>query len=348
VRLDIPRDDRRDVRRREEEVPPPPPISRVSEPIQIRVPASPLTRRVEKLQKRASENLAHHIMLPRQDRSIEPDRDPVDKRRQIEHRPRRTREGVALSIRGLRLRPEEQTLLAETGRFRVLAVKDIARTIYGGDERALQTDLRYLEERDLIRVNGVPARNDGRWVRPERIEVVTLTKYGKQLASETAKLPLDQRLYHGLVKPREVEHDTQIYRAYLKEAERIERGGGKNLRVELDFELKHKVQKGIYAARKAEPDRDLQEIRQEVAQRLDLPFIRNKIEIPDARIHYELDQGSRTAFSDIEVVTASYRPQHLRAKEQAGFRTYASPSDRAAMSARIEDEHHTLDWVLEL
>ena len=93
---------------------------------------------------------------------------------------------------------------------------------------------------------------------------------------------------------------------------------------------------------------DLQEIKQEVAQRFDLPHIHNKLEIPDARIHYEPDQGSQAAFSDIEVVTAAYRPQHLRAKEQAGFRTYASSSDRAALSARIEDEHHTLDWVLDL
>jgi len=212
----------------------------------------------------------------------------------------------------------------------------------------LQTDLRYLEDQDLVRVDTVATRNDGRWVHPERIEVVTLTKYGKQLGGEAGKIPLDQKLYHGLAKPRKVEHDTQIYRAYLKEAERIERGGGKNLRVELDFELKHKVQKAIYAARKAEPDRELQEIKQYVAQRLDLPYIRNKIEIPDARIHYEQDRGSQAAFSDIEVVSAAYRPQHLRAKEQAGFRTYASSSDQAAMSARIEDEHHTLDWVLEL
>jgi hypothetical protein len=347
LRLDLPHDERRYVRPQEAEAAPPRTPTQV-EPAQLRVPASPLTRRVERLQERARENHAHYAAQPRRDRSIEPDHDPVDKRRQVEHRPRRTRDGIALNIRGLRLRPEEQALLAETGRFRVLAVKDIARTIYGGDNQALQTDLRYLEERDLVRVNTVPARNDGRWVRPERIEVITLTKYGKLLAHETGKFPPDQRLYHGLVKPREVEHDTQIYRAYLKEAERIERGGGKNLRVELDFELKHKVQKALYAARRAEPERDLAEIRQEVAERFDLPFIRNKIEIPDARLHYEPDQGSQAAFSDIEVVTAAYRPQHLRAKEQAGFRTYASSSDRAALSAKIEGEHHMLDWVLDL
>jgi hypothetical protein len=341
MRLDIPFEEPRSIRRRESEVPP---ASEVEPP---RVPESPITRRLERLQQRAQENHAHYVAQPRPERPREPNREP-DRPRQKEHRPRRTREGIAVNIRGLRLRSEEQTLLAETGRFRVLAVKDIARTIYGGDKRALHTDLRYLEERNLVRVDTVPARNDGRWLRPQRIEVVTLTRHGEQLAHETGKFPLDQRLYHGLVKPREVEHDTQLYRAYLKEAGRIEHAGGKNLRVELDFELKHKVQKALYAARKAEPERDLAEIKQEVAERFELPHSHNKIEIPDARIHYELDQGSQTAFADIEVVTAAYRPKHLQSKAQAGFRLYASSSDKASLSAKIEDEQHTLDWVLDL
>src|SRR5260370_14728820 len=252
MRLDIPFEAHRSIRRRESEVPPP---SEVEPP---RVPESPIARRLERLQQRAQDNHAHYAAQPRLERPQEPNHDPR-RPRQKEHRPRRTREGIAVNIRGLQLRPEEQTLLAETGRFRVLAVKDIARTIYGGDKQALETDLRYLQERNLVRVDTVPARNDGRWVRPERIEVVTLTKYGKLLAHEIGNFPPDQRLYHGLVKPREAEHDTQIYCAYLKEAERIERGGGKNLRVELDFELKHKTQKGLYAARNAEPELDCAE-----------------------------------------------------------------------------------------
>jgi hypothetical protein len=341
MRLDIPFEEPRSIRRRESEVLP---LSEVEPP---RVPESPITRRLERLQQRAQENHSHYVAQPRSERPREPNHEP-DRPRHKEHRPRRTREGIAVNIRGLRLRPEEQTLLAETGRFRVLAVKDIARTIYGGDKQALETDLRYLEERNLVRVDTVPARNDGRWLRPQRIEVVTLTKYGERLAHETGKFPLDQKLYHGLVKPREVEHDTQIYRAYIKEAGRIEHAGGKNLRVELDCELKHKVQKALYAARKAEPERDLAEIKREVAERFELPHIRNKIEIPDARIHYELDQGSQTAFADIEVVTAAYRPKHLQSKAQAGFRMYASSSDKASLSAKIEDEQHTLDWVLDL
>ena len=149
-------------------------------------------------------------------------------------------------------------MLAETGRFRVLAVKDIARTIYGGDKQALRNGSPISAKNGIWSgsIPSPPEMTDAGFA-PSASKSSRSPKYGKQLAHETGKFPLDQKLYHGLVKPREVEHDTQIYRAYLKEAERIERAGGKNLRVELDFELKHKVQKAIYAARKAEPERDL-------------------------------------------------------------------------------------------
>ncbi len=264
-----------------------------------------------------------------------------------EQRPRRTREGVAVDVRGVQLRQEEQQLLREAGRFRVVAVKDVTQTIYRGDERAMRTDLDYLQKHGLVSVDSVAPRNDGRWLTKPRIEVVTLTKEGERLAHETSGVSPDQKLYHGLVKRREAEHDSQIYRAYLKEAERIEKNGGSNLRVELDFELKSKVQKSIYAAHKADSERDMTDIKREVAEQHELPFVRNKIEIPDARIHYDMEQGSRTAFSDVEVVTAAYRPGHMQAKSQAGFRMYASASDNSRLGT-IEDEQHTLDWVMDL
>jgi hypothetical protein len=280
-------------------------------------------------------------------RKHDQEQEPASRKREPEHRPRRTREGVAAEIRGIRLRPEERQLLAETGRFRVLNVEDVARTIYKGDERALRTDLEYLRDRGLISVNSVAPRNDGHWTPRKRIEVVTLTKAGERLAHETSGFAPNQKLYHGLVKPREAEHDSQVYRAYLKEAERIEKAGGTNLRVEIDFELKSKVQKAIHAAQRADRGRDMGEIKREVAAQHELPYVRNKIEIPDARIHYDMDQGSHTAFSDVEVVTAAYRPGHMKAKAQAGFRMYASASDRSRL-ATVEDEQQVLDWVMDL
>ena len=313
--------------------------------VDLPLPQSPLDERLQHIRPTGSDRKRDEKPKPSPESGDHETRSR--RRREPETRPRRTRGGVALEVRGVRLRPEERQLLIEAGRFRVLAVKDVAKTIYNGDERAMKSDLEYLREKGLVVVDSVSPRNDGHWLARPRIEVVTLTHTGERMTREVGDLRADQRLYHGLVKPREAEHDTQIYSAYLKEAEKIERAGGKNLRVELDFELKSKVQKAIHAARKSDPDPEMGDIKRKVAQEFELPYVRNKIEIPDVRIHYELDQGSRTGSSDIEVVTAAYRPAHMRAKEQAGFRLYASSSDRSRLG-KIEDEQHLLDWVMEL
>jgi hypothetical protein len=313
---------------------------RKSEPL---VEQSPLDRRVQGLKEQASRN--HFPEVPR--RQYE-NRQSVEAPIKHSERHVRSRHHLGSDIAGIRLHPEEKALLGETGRFRVVSLKDAAESFYGGDERALRSDMRFLKEKGLASVDIVNERRDGRSQSIERIEVITLTRAGEKLARLSNSFAPDQKLYHGLVKPREAEHDAQIYRAYRAEWGEIEKEGGSNPRVLLDFELKSQVQKAIHAARKEEPDRDMQEIKQQVAAEQLLPFIDGQIQIPDARIEYELGQGSRSGFSDIEVVTAAYRPGHLRAKVQAGFQTYVSGRDAASVSRQIEGEHHLLDHILDL
>ncbi|MHB1938361.1 MAG: hypothetical protein ACYCOR_17530 [Acidobacteriaceae bacterium] len=285
------------------------------------------------------------LELPRRDHTHQR---VVEEKREIarrERRPDRTRHpAIAL---GVHLRPEERTVLHDVGRFRVIDVRDLARNFYENDASRFQQDLRYLREKGLVATYWVNARRDGRRNNSERIEVVALTRQGQKLIERAGELLPRQKIYADLVKPREAEHDTQIYRAYLKEAEKIERAGGRNLRVELDFELKAKIHRDLYAERKAAPERDVDDLRQQVADQRRLPVVDGQIQVPDARIHYELEEGGRAAFSDIEVVTAAYHPAHLRSKVQAGFRMYVSVSDRSRL-AKVEDEHHLLDWVMDL
>jgi hypothetical protein len=257
---------------------------------------------------------------------------------------------------GVELRPEEKQLLSEAGRFRVVRTADLRETLYNGKARPLENDLKYLRDKELIETQFVNLRRDGRRRTIERVEVVTLTKHGRRLILKQGDLPKDQKLHVGLVKPREAEHDSQIYRAYRKEAERITKNGGTNLRVRLDFEIKSDVQKAIYAERKADPNRDMADIKKQVAERFELPFVDGKIQIPDARIDYDLpretsqepDPGPRTGHEDIEVLTAAYHAGHLRSKAQAGFRNYASASDRSTMTAKIEEDHDLMQNILEL
>lgn len=313
---------------------------------------SPVELCRERLSERAAENRGPQTPLPRRVRPLQPERPREARDRSgsnhhpLDCRPRRQQ--LPLESLHFALREEEQKVLAEVGRFRVIATRDLAETIYQNRASRMKRDLGFLRQHGLIEVNAVNARRDGRAGRVQHLEVVTLTKAGRNLVRERAGLPQDQKVYSGLVKPREVEHDTQIYRACRKEAERIKESGGSKLRVRLDFELKAQVQKAIYAECKAGPGRDMSEIKQQVAQRFDLPFVNDGIQIPDARIEYELDQGSHSGHQDIEVLTAAYRPAHLRNKAHAGFHLYASGSDRATLTAKIENEHHLLDNILEL
>ena len=312
----------------------------------------------------------HHLHLRDEQRAdIRRSAQPVERRRREPGQdvPRERRHPVASAdprrparaagnVVGLELRPEEKHLLREAGRFRVVRTADLRETLYDGKARPLENDLKYLRDKGLVETQHVNLRRDGRLHTIDRVEVVTLTKEGRRLLIKDGDLPKDQRVYTGLVKPREVEHDSQIYRAYRKESERIERGGGTNLRVRLDFEIKADVQKEIYRERKADPSRDMAEIKQQVSERLELPLVDGKIQIPDARIDYDLpsapdhdiDQGSRSGHQDVEVLTAAYHAGHLRSKAQAGFRNYASSADRSSLTARIEDDSHLMENILDL
>jgi hypothetical protein len=345
VRFDLPQDLPRD------RAPETPPSATPLDPSPIELMRDALAARAADRQPmpQAPQNHQRHPEQTAQldSRSVAPER-------AVDRRPRR--QTIPQQAIGVSLRDEERKVLAEVGRFRVVTTRDLAETVYDGRQSLMERDLAFLRQKGLIQVDAVNARRDGRGGRIERIEVVTLTKGGRSLARLTSELPQDQKLYAGLVKPREVEHDSQIYRAYRKEAERIERKGGTNLRVQLDFELKSQVQKAIYAERKADPQRDMSDIKQQVAKQFDLPYVNNGIQIPDARIEYDLprkddqevDQGSRTGHNDIEVLTAAYRPGHLRNKAQAGFHVYASSADRATLTSKIEYDHHLMENILEL
>ena len=198
--------------------------------------------------------------------------------------------------------------MTDIGTFRTVDVRDLARFTYGGNEAAMHYDLGELRVQGLVDEKTIPQAHK------EPRNVVALTERGHRILRKASGLRKDQAIYHGYVKAREINHDADLYKVYQEAAEEIRERRGKPVRVRLDFELKAKIQRAIYHERKANPERDLQEIRQQVADEIKLPVVDGQIQIPDARIEYELDQGARTAFSDIEIATAAYRPGHLRAK----------------------------------
>ncbi len=230
--------------------------------------------------------------------------------------------------RGYRLRESEIRTLVDLGKFRVVDVADLADLAYGGQRDQMQNDLRNLLRQGLVR--------KGVFEGPEQTprELLTLTKRGQRLIRSNRMVPSDQTIYSGFVKPREANHDANLYKLYNKEIARILKEGGRNPRVILDFELKRKI------------NRDLakfgREARPEIARSHGLRVVRGRIPVPDVRIEYE-KPNDEMARVDLELVTEHYRGRSLADKVKAGFSLYTARGEGDRLRRVLDGQELTAE-----
>ncbi len=237
------------------------------------------------------------------------------------------------------LRPSEIHTLTDVGRFRVVAVEDLANLGYAGDRPGMDSDLRNLVRQGLLQRRGTSA------LKKESQHVLTLTKQGQRFLRRQGLVPEDQTIYSGLVKPKETDHDASLYRLYQKAAEEIERNGGKVLRVQLDYELKEKLYRKLG---KAQTQDDGRNHRSKIAfaRELRLPVVNGKVALPDLRIEYA-NQEMEISRVDLELATGHYHAQHLAEKARAGFQIYARSEDAQGLR-RVRDEREIMTAILSL
>lgn len=235
------------------------------------------------------------------------------------------------------LRDSELHSLKEVGKFRVIAAPDLQKHAYQGDHKRVEQDIRRLSRQGLLRDQTLPISQK------KTLRVLTLTKAGHRLLQQAKQLPDDQTIYHGLRKPREAKHDADLYRLYQKERARIERSGGKPLRLLLDYELKKNLNRDL-AFLGAE--RTNQTRKNEIAEKHGLRLVNGKIPIPDMRIEYETAEFD-VRHVDLELATREYRPRALAEKAAAGFSLY-SRSEDASRLRRILDERELTAGILTL
>jgi hypothetical protein len=207
--------------------------------------------------------------------------------------------------------------LVEVGKFRAIAMEDLRQFGYGDDKDRMRPDVENLLRQGLIQVKSIPDEEKG-----SRI-LLALTQPGHRLLKEHGFAGKDQALYFGFAKPREAHHDADLYRLYQKAGDKVERAGGRNLRVVLDYELKKRV---YHDLAKLGPDRASSESKRTVAERHGLQVVRGKIPLPDVRIEYDTPEGTRGRV-DIELATSHYRGRTLAEKIRAGFSVYAHAND---------------------
>jgi hypothetical protein len=145
------------------------------------------------------------------------ERDPeraIAQTRLIAPRDERWREHALYRVRGstYRLSPAELATMYDLGRFRTVALEDLARYRYAGRGRDLQEDVRALAAQGLVQTRKV-------WTGPrsKALRVLVLTKLGRETVhkhgphqAENARALPAQALYSGLVKRKEIRHDAAI------------------------------------------------------------------------------------------------------------------------------------------
>jgi hypothetical protein len=135
-------------------------------------------------------------------------------------------------------------------------------------------------------------------------------------------------------KPRELEHNAQVYRAYREAAERLTGRGSRLRRVVLDYELKREYQRFLQERNRGRaegggrPDRGADEIAAWAVEHY-LAYFDDQVHFPDVRIEYE-DIDGRSREEDVEVMTAHYRGAHAAAAARSGFSKYAGVSERVS------------------
>jgi hypothetical protein len=233
---------------------------------------------------------------------------------------------MAVGNRSVELSGRHVRIMATAGAFRVVPASDL-RDPSDTDARQLMVDVRHLARTGLVQTKPYV-------VGTTRTVLVTLTDNGRALleASRRPNGGQDQGFSAGFVKPRELAHDSRLYQAYLRSAERIAERGGRIRRVVLDHELKRDYQRFLQDHhRERRPGRrtvtrDPVDVAQ-WCQEQHLSSIDGHVQFPDVRIEFD-DRDGRWEREDIEVTTPHYRGRQLAAKGQAGFTCYRATGAR--------------------
>jgi hypothetical protein len=241
--------------------------------------------------------------------------------------------------RAYSLRDREIQAMADIGTFRTVDVRDLKRFAYAGDEGAMSHDLRELraagliEEKTVLRAHKEPRK------------VLALTARGQRIVRKASGLPKDQALYRGFVKPREIEHDADLYKVYQQAVEKIRNEGGKPLKVRLDFEMKGAVQREKNAIKRL-PEEDQRKRLEAFARERTLAISGTRIHVPDVQLEYETRDGELQR-ANLELVSENYRNEGIRGKAESGFAIYGRGQDTARIRRALQDTH-TVERILSI
>ena len=251
-------------------------------------------------------------------------------RRERTHSGRRDRDRRQLSRRSQADRIRDALELL--GDFRVVSYRDVQRECFDGHAFTAGRAVRDLLSERLVEVHTVQPRRARRVSRGHGFKVLALTAAGAARVRERRRARgCDRRVWQGLVKRRELEHDAGVTELVLDTVDRVRSLGGTVVSVRLEAELKGRVARSVSAAtqRGLEPAA----ARRRAARALGMPVDEEgACCFPDAVVEVRDADGEVSTLA-LELVTGSYSRRQVERKMRMGM-VLASHGARLAGLAR--------------
>lgn len=217
-----------------------------------------------------------------------------------------------------------QASLVDVAIHRAVASRDLVKHQFGGHPFAGGRGL------DSLKKSGLVEEHELRDSRARRVtKVLTATPAGRRVASELAPgrgWASEQRTWSGLGRHGDLKHDLALYRAVAAARERLAERGLHLRRLRLDAEMRGEMMQRTEAVRAARGKAAADAMREEIAERLDLPLDdQGAILWPDAQIEVAREpDGPTEGRVNIEITTEHYSRASIAAKSAAGFALFPS------------------------
>ena len=208
-----------------------------------------------------------------------------------------------------------QASLVDVAVHRAVASRDLVKHQFGGHPFAGRRGIDNLKKAGLVEEHEL-----------RDMKVLTATAAGRRLAGDVAPergWDSEQRTWSGLGKETDLKHDIALYRAVSKARERLAERGLHLRRLRLDAEMRGEIMKRTEAVRAARGRDAADALRQEIAERLDLPLDdQGAILWPDAQIEVAREpDGPTEGRVNIEITTEHYSRRHDPRQERGRLRS---------------------------
>ena len=231
-------------------------------------------------------------------------------------------------------------MLSTIGAFRVIDERELL------DFHDAERSLDHLRDEGLIQTVQIGAGERADTLTERGLSVLEANRRERDDDARDRDPDDGQRFHAGVARERELQHDSDLFRAYREVERDIRDRGGEVQGIVLEVDLRREYQQFLQEHNRGRsdsdgrPDRTDREI-EDWAHEHDLPYRDRSVQFPDFRIEYELD--GRDRYEDVEVVTGHYRGAHAAGRAASGFRCVRGGSSSYGSSPF--DPHAAEDYV---